>query len=141
MQSARYLQIINISEVNHNWSGRSPWITRAGSPGRGDPMNYPHFENPAPSNFQAAVTFWQDYADELALLAELSVRVVRTKQQISKAIALGEQLLMHLHKALDNLEGVQLRADELAKNVRLAEAEHGQTGAEKSKPATKKKRA
>src|SRR5262245_43640898 len=102
-------------------------------------MNYRHYNDPLP--FPATVTLWESYADDLALFVVLRARGVRTKWQISKAVALGEQVLMRFHDVCDKLEGLQLRADELAKNVRLAEAEHGQTGAEKSKPATKKKRA
>ena len=60
------------------------------------------------------------YANDLALLAEVSSRVVNTKQQISEAIAIGERVLVRFHAVRDNLEDLQLRADELAKRFRPA---------------------
>jgi hypothetical protein len=81
-------------------------------------MNYRHCNDAHPSNFPAAVTYWESYADDLAMLVELRVRVIRTKQQISKAVTLEEQVLMQLYEVRDNLERLQLRADEVAGSVR-----------------------
>ena len=79
-------------------------------------MNY-RFRNDS-HPFPAALTLWESYADDLALLAELSRREARAKRLSSKAVARGEQALLRLYDARARLEDLQLRADELAKRFR-----------------------
>jgi hypothetical protein len=81
-------------------------------------MNYRPYSDLNPSDFPAAINLWASYADDLALLAELSRRGARAKQLTIKALALGEQTLLRLYDAHDRLEDLQLRADELAKRFR-----------------------
>ena len=98
-------------------------------------MNYPHFDDPDLSNFPPAVTLWESYANQLALLEELSSRGARAKRLTIKAVALGEQTILRLYDARARLEDLQLRADKLAKIVRLADAEHGPGEAAEGAPA------
>jgi len=80
-------------------------------------MNYRHCNNS--HTFPVAVTCRQSYTDDLMLLVELKKRGARAKRQIIKALALGEELLALLYEGRDKLDGLRLRADELAKTVRL----------------------
>ena len=95
-------------------------------------MNYRHCDNS--HTLPAAVTCCESYADDLMLLVELNARGARAKRQIIRAVALGEELLALLYEGRDKLEGLRLRADELAKTVRLV-GDGGEEGEEeRSRP-------
>jgi hypothetical protein len=55
-------------------------------------MNYRHCESSHP--FPVALADRESIADDLMVLVESGWRAVRTKQQISKAFVLGEQIFV-----------------------------------------------